>query len=284
MRTPALVLLTCALLLGACKEKVRELPDAGDAASAEEIPYDSVDVASTKTADLPREIIVDEDHLKAEATFDEAMFRKAPAIAMDIVDDAQIRIEAMSQDAKAYQEADPDYFRPYGVRIRWQVVAEAGDVMSLEGFIYTFTAGAHGNYFTDARIYDSMTGEPMRLSTFFREPQEAIRAHMNRVWMGIAEQKMLKAGGSGNLERFTQEAAELVSADMVLAAEVSFVPSTVPGRFGGYAVHFSPYEIGSYAEGAYHITVPQSSFREELKQPYTNLFDGEPVEVKRPDE
>lgn len=243
----------------------------------------TVDVAAiASTNDLPRNILVDESYLKAEASFDEALFAKAPAIAMDIVEDAQIRIEAMGTDAQEYREADPDYFKPYALRIDWKVVAESGDVMSLEGFVYSYTAGAHGNHFTDARLYDSLTGQRMRLSEFFAEPQKAIEAHMPHVWQGVAEQKALKAGAKASQGAFLNEAEELISADRVLAAMVSLAPSTEDGKFGGYTVHFAPYEIGSYAEGSYHVTVPQSAFRDRLKPRFTNLFAGEPVEVERP--
>ena len=284
MRTTLFTVLACVLALSACERDVPEIATV-DAFATEGEEAATVDVAAIDTvADLPRHIVVDNDHLKAEINFDEALFAKAPAIAMDIVDDSQVRLEAMEADALAYQAADPTYFRPYGLRIEWRVVAEAGDVMSLEGFTYTFMAGAHGNFFTDARMYDSVSGQQLRLSSFFNEPQEAVRAHLNRVHNGIAEQKALKAGSTESLKRFTDEAAELVSADMVLAAEVSLVPSTEEGKFGGYAVHFAPYEIGSYAEGAYHVTVPQSAFHEELKGEYASLFAGKPVSITRPDE
>lgn len=273
------------LVLSACQKQ-----DAPDIAAAGEVVPEApsggmVDVANiASVADLPRSIIIDDPHLKANVTFDEAMFAKSPAIAMDIVDDAQIRIEAMQRDAQDYQAADPDYFKPYVLRIDWDVVAEAGDVMSLEGFIFTYTAGAHGNYFTDARLYDSLIGNRIRLSDFFEAPQEAVGAHMNRVWLGFAEQKLLKSGGQGRHSEFLAEAEDLITPDMVLGALVSFVPSTEPGKFGGYTVHFAPYELGAYAEGSYHITVPQAVFHDRLKPAYANLFAGEPVEVVRPDD
>ena len=286
MKKLVLAALTGAVLLTAgCQKKVRDLSDVSETqdgpgeAGGDDASLDVATIASVD--DLPREIIVEEDYLLAEVEIDEAAFAKAPAIGMDLVESAQIRIEAMSEDAKAYREADPDYFRAYGLRIKWDVVAEAGNIMSLEGFHYTFTGGAHGNYFTDGRLYDATTGEPMRLSRFFQKPQAAIEAHMPVVWQEIAKQKAAKSGSASQLERFEAEARELVSADMVLAGETSFVPSDKPGKFGGYAVHFAPYDIGSYAEGAYHITIPQNLFRDTLKQQYMALFDGEPVKVER---
>lgn len=283
MRPILIATIAGVLALAACKEDIAE-PSSADTISPDVAASSTVDVASINSvADLPRRIVVDNDHIKADITFDEAMFAKAPNIAMDIVDDAQVRLEALDADAVAYKEADPEYFRPYGLRIEWNVVAEAGDVMSLEGFTYTFTGGAHGNYFTDARIYNSLTGELLRMSSFFDDPQEAISAHLNRVHTGYAEQKVLKSGDASKFRMFTDEAAELIDADMVRASEISLLPSTEAGKFGGYAVHFAPYEIGSYAEGAYHVTVPQSAFHDDLKAEYANLFAGEPAPVVRAD-
>ena len=48
--------------------------------------------------------------------------------------------------------------------------------------------------------------------------------------MGIAN------GGIGYA--LDEHNAELVSADMVLAGEVNFVPSDVPNKFGGYTIHY----------------------------------------------
>jgi Deacetylase PdaC len=286
MKKLVLAALTGALLLTAgCQKKVRDLSDVSETSGAvtgEDSEAAVMDVATIASVDeLPREIIIDEPYLKAEVTIDEAVFAKAPAIGMDLVENAQIRIEAMSADAQEYQKADPTYFRPYGLRIKWEVVASAGNVVSLEGFHYTFTGGAHGNYFTAGRLYNGVTGEPMRLSMFLREPQAAINAHMDNVWTEIARQKVRKSGNVSDLERFRSEAMELVSPDMVLAGDVNFVPSTLPDRFGGYAVHFAPYDIGSYAEGSYHVTIPQSVFRDAVKQQYLALFDGEPVAFER---
>jgi hypothetical protein len=53
------------------------------------------------------------------------------------------------------------------------------------------------------------------------------------------------------------------------------------GKLGGLVLHYAPYEIGSYAEGAYHITLPQSGFRDMLKPEYRPLFAGEPAEIHR---
>lgn len=276
------------LLVAACEE-------AGGQGGAETItePLDAgtsdplIEVQSVESVDdLPREIIIDKPHLKAEIKFDEAIFSRAPAIAMDIVEDAQIRAEAMEIDALDYQAADPDYFRPYTLGIQWRVVADAGQLMSPEGFIYTHTGGAHGNYSTDARIYNGLTGERLSLGDLFIDPDAALASQMPEVWKAIAWEKVAKSHTSdaADFDLFLNEAEELVVPSMVTTAAVSLVPSDEAGKIGGYTVHFAPYEIGSFAEGAYHITLPQAVFHDDLKPEFASLFAGEPVEIARVDD
>ena len=53
--------------------------------------------------------------------------------------------------------------------------------------------------------------------------------------------------------------------------------STVDGHFGGVIVYYAPYAIGSYAEGSYQATIPQTLFREDLRPLFRDLFAGDPV-------
>ena len=104
------LILSAALLaaLGACGKKTPAdatpepdaVADAGapPAMDAEDPAGEPVEPASvlpdpqtTDIADLPRTITVDNDTLKADISFDEAIFGYAPAMAMDVVEDARIR-------------------------------------------------------------------------------------------------------------------------------------------------------------------------------------------------
>lgn len=241
------------------------------------------DPQETDIADLPRSIVVDDDVLKADIKFDEAVFSFAPAIAMDVVEDARIRIDAMREDAVAYKQADPKYFRPYGLKIDWTVSGASGRLAGLEGFIFTYTGGAHGNYMTDGRIYDTLTGDQLRVGDLFTDPDAAASALEDTVHKAIADAKVARSNNSAGYEMFLGESKDAITVSDILAGEVSLVASTEAGRLGGFALHFAPYEIGSYAEGAYHITVPQSEFRKFLKPDYLALFAGAPAEIKRPD-
>jgi hypothetical protein len=279
------LLLSAALMLAA-------VPAAcGQAGETAEAPNTVVQVAGSdgaatdpqdvSAADMPRFLIVDTETLKADVRFEEALFSFNPAIAADLIEDANGRIEAMQEDADTYKEADPEYFRPYGLKIDWRVTGAAGTLAGLEGFIFTFTGGAHGNYMTDARIYDTETGERMRVGDLFADRATAASALAPIVAEGIAEAKVQRSGSPDSRETFLGEAKDALGNLDVLSGEISLIASTDAEKLGGIVLHFAPYEIGSYAEGAYHVTLPQAGFHDLLKPEYADLFAGDPADIQR---
>lgn len=249
---------------------------------AVETPADEpVETPESILAGMPRTILVDNDVLTADVRFDEAVFSFVPALARDIVEDAQSRIDVMQRDAATYQRIDPEYFRPYGLKIDWQVTGAAGTLAGLEGFIYTFTGGAHGNYMTDGRIYNTQTGERMRIGDLFSDKESAAKVLAPEVYDAIASAKTERSGSPGSYDMFLGESKDFMSVSDVLAGNISLIASTETGKIGGFVLHYAPYEIGSYAEGAYHITMPQSAFHDLLKPEYRFLFSGQPEEIQR---
>ncbi len=240
------------------------------------------DPQTTDISKLPRAIVIDEPEFKADITFAEGLFANAPAIAMDAAEDARIRIDAMRDDARAYKAADPEFFRPYGLKIAWTVSGESVGLISLERFFWSDTGGAHGNYSTDGRIYRKLTGDKVNFQDLFTDAHGAMAAVLDDVHGEIAAQKVRAGGDASAFARFKGEAADGLTMDDALQGNISLIGSTEPDRFGGFALHFAPYELGSYAEGAFHITVPQDSFRDFLKPEFQDLFAGEPVTIKRP--
>ncbi len=268
------------------------LPGAcGQAGDTAEMPGASVQLAGTddaagdpqvaSTADMPRFLLVDNDALKADVRFEEAIFAFNPAIAADLLEDANNRIEAMQQDAEAYKEADPEYFRPYGLKIDWRVTGAAGSLAGLEGFIFTFTGGAHGNYMTDGRIYDTGTGKRLQAADLFTDTAVAASVLAPEVFDSIASAKAARSGSPESLQTFRGEAEDALAGTGLFAGAVSLVASTEEGKLGGLVLHYAPYEIGSYAEGAYHITLPQADFHDLLKPEYQSLFGGAPADIQR---
>jgi len=265
------------VLIASCG-KAPDAPDT-EVTQGAELPAEAAQPVAGPEAvvEVPRHLEVTKDYFVGSASFDDALFDIAPDIAATLVEDARARLDAMDADALAYKAADPDYFNPYSLSIQWTLDAAAGDLISLEGFTAAYSGGAHGNYGTDARIYSLQTGQQVSLRTLLADPQGAMTESLPFVLSDIAQQRSEKAGGGASAETFRGETADAISADSILRGELGLVASTEAGRFGGFVVHFAPYEIGSYAEGAYKAVVPQSVFRDFLKPEYAGLFAGGPV-------
>tara|TARA_R110000751_G_scaffold62790_12_gene129985 strand:- start:4460 stop:5302 length:843 start_codon:yes stop_codon:yes gene_type:complete len=265
------------LLIASCG-KAPETPDT-EVAQGGGVPVGESKLAAAPeaVADVPQHLEVTKDYFVGSASIDDSLFEIAPDIAAMLVEDARARLEDMDADALAYKEADPDYFIPYSLSIQWTLEAAAGDLISLEGFTAAYSGGAHGNYGTDARIYNLQNGKQLSLSDLLTDPSGAMAESLPFVLSDIAQQRSEKVGGGASAETFRAETADALSADSILRGELGLVASTEAGTFGGFIVHFAPYEIGSYAEGAYKSVVPQSVFRDFLKPEYAALFAGGPT-------
>jgi len=265
------------LLIASCG-KTPDAPDT-EVTQGAELPVGETQlvVDPEAIADVPQHLEVTKDYFVGSASIDDSLFEIAPDIAATLVEDARGRLEAMDADALAYKEADPEYFNPYSLSIQWTLKAAAGDLISLEGFTAAYSGGAHENYGTDARIYSLQNGKQVSLSDLLTDPAGAMAESLPFVLSDIAQQRTEKVGGGASAQTFRAETADAVSADTILSGELGLVASTQAGTFGGFVVHFAPYEIGSYAEGAYKAVVPQSVFGDFLKPEYAGLFAGGPV-------
>jgi hypothetical protein len=267
------------LLVTACTKKP-EAPDTDMTQGVEQPAGEATVLAEPGTvaaALTPHQIEVSKNYFTGSVSVDDSLFAAAPELAADLIADSRVRIEAMDEDARTYKEADPEYFNPFSLSIVWTLVAQAGDLISIEGFTGAYSGGAHGNYGTDARIYDVKTKAGVSLRDLMADADGAIAASLPVILANIAGQRSEKVGGGQSTDTFRSEAADAISADGILEGEIGLAASTEPGRFGGFVVHFAPYEIGSYAEGPYKVTVPQAVFHDFLKPEYAALFAGDPV-------
>lgn len=267
------------LLTSACAKKP-EAPDT-DVTQGIEQPAVAVVVQAVPGlvpgADMPHEIEVSNDHFTGSVRVDDALIAVAPDLAAELLADGRVRIEAMDEDARTYKEADPEYFNSYSLSIEWTLVAQSGDLISIEGFTGAYSGGAHGNYRTDARIHDVSAKADVSLRDLLADSERAMAASLPVILADIARQRSKKVGGGSSADTFRSEAADAISAGSILDGETGLAMSDIADRFGGLVVYFAPYEIGSYAEGAYKVTVPQAVFHDFLKQDYAALFAGEPI-------
>lgn len=257
--------------------------DSDSAVTAEVKPEIHIAPTQADVADLPRRFLVETEVISADIRIPDEVFITAPALARRLVEEAEAALEAGKQTARASQTADLSAFKPHVLRVTWQVTGAAKPLISVEKFVYEYAGAAHPSIITHGLIHNTETGKDLSFRDMLINSEGAINAHMDTILDALLAQKLANGGAADAAEMIRGELSDVVSADMILSSAVSLIDSTTPGKFGGYAVHFAPYEIGSFAEGAYHVTIPQSDFKLHLRPEYAALFDGAPVSVERPD-
>ena len=160
-----------------------------------------------------------------------------------------------SADADAAASGGESWFRAYSLDLMYRVTAEQGDFISIEHTVSHYTGGAHPNYALGGGVYQRGQAAPLPLSAFITD--EA--AFETQVVNAIVDEK-LKRGYEEARPVLVSSVNEMLapSAEISNIYEGRFIleDSTEAGKFGGISVLFSPYDVGSYAEGAYTITLP----------------------------
>ncbi|MGZ8362896.1 MAG: DUF3298 domain-containing protein [Caulobacteraceae bacterium] len=167
---------------------------------------------------------------------------------------------------------------PVGQEVSWSVAAANPRLVSLLAVNYEDTGGAHPNHGYDAMLWDAVQQIEIKKDELFRPrgpADDAVKAalcdgiHKARAEKGVEESPEVQEGWP---------CPDWRDPDITLS------PSTTPGKFGGVTFVFSPYEIGSYAEGEYEVTLPQSVLQPVLNPVWAGEFAGEPKTVIKPRE
>ena len=74
-----------------------------------------------------------------------------------------------------------------------------------------------------------------------------------------------------------------IKPDLSKIGAIALAPSSEPDKSSGFIVYFSPYAVGSYAEGYYIEFVPWTAFKTHLSAAGERLFGGKrpPGDAKR---
>ena len=277
-----------ALMLAACTadEPVSETADpSAQTASAE------------PTAPQPPEgfelsTVRETENYKGTAEIDPAILAFDPALAYRLWGYADEQLDQLATDAEegrrmadedAAETGNTSWFMGYTLDITHKSTLVLEDVISVSDFTGTYTGGAHPNYFLGGGVYRKGEEGSLPLSTFVSDGSAfndlVIRALADeRIERGFepAERAYVEAGLRELLAPST-EVPDVYAGRFLLAA------STEAGKAGGITVVFSPYDIGSYAEGSYQVTVPAGDLAPILTEAWAPHFGGAPlVEEEEP--
>ncbi len=204
-----------------------------------------------------------------KAAADDPIVRKLQAEAQAYLDKRKVEARADFDERKKQGAIEMSW----EVQQEWKYTATAGGIASLVGTNYEFTGGAHGMSATDTKIVRADTGEELSLAKMLlpdRSPSPAITI---AICEGLKVEKM-KAIRSATIFDEPIVCAGPKANVKIEDAHIALAPSTDADKFGGLFVYYDPYAVGSYAEGSYSLSIPQSVFSEDLRPQFKSLFGG----------
>lgn len=271
-----------ALLLAACAPEA-----AGPAKPEAEVAVEPASVAAevTAPADFQLEYLLESENYTVQSSISQAILDFDPALAYRLWTANKAALDALgvqadgdkaSADTSAAESGGESWFMGYSLSISQSAALVVNDTISISDTTDTFTGGAHPNYFLGGEIYRKGEETPLDLAAFITD-----EAAFNELVIKALTAEKLSHGFESDAATVESSLREILvpSPEIPEVYKGRFVlaPSTEPGKAGGITVMFSPYDVGSYAEGAYTVTVPADELAPILTETWAGHFGGDPV-------
>jgi hypothetical protein len=208
------------------------------------------------------------------AVFLDATVKADPALAANCLAEGKKWAEKNRADADKERKQDPGLFRNAWSFERKYLTRSVVDnrYVSIVREDYEYTGGAHPNSSSDTILWDKSTGKRISIRPFFTETADngpTMKALRQAVIASLEAEKK-KRGAEGT----DQSAIEAIEPKLLKIGPVSLTPSTEQGRSSGLTFHYSPYAVGSYAEGEYVAFVPLEKLKPYLTPEDIRVFGG----------
>ena len=240
---------------------------------SEAIPARAQQETTGPAADIV--VTVEQEMLSASAKIDGKIADFSPALAQRFKAEAEMAFE--KAEAIVAEEAGTDYASQHMYQYDYMESASVGDVISVDYFEMVHTGGAHPNYLLGGILHDRAAGEDVSPSALL---SEAGTAKMKALVMEkLASEKLKRLSMQPqDMPAMREEVAEVFPVETEFwFGQVILVPSSEAAQFGGLVVRFSPYDVGSYAEGGYDLLVSASELDGLLSERFAPMFGGAPI-------
>lgn len=166
---------------------------------------------------------------------------------------ASLKTKTAREAAEARREAKADGFpfRAHDMQKAWKVVTNTPRFLSLSSDSYDYTGGAHGTPFSGSLVWDKQRRSRLEPETVFTSPaalQRAIPDYCAR----------LKAVRARRIAPYVDTDGTFAKCPMLKELTL-LLGSTDRQQIDRIGLIADPYIIGSYAEGAYEVTLPVTS-------------------------
>ncbi|WKA30886.1 DUF3298 and DUF4163 domain-containing protein [Bradyrhizobium roseum] len=209
------------------------------------------------------------------SVFLDAKIKADPALAANSVAEGRKWAEKNRAEADKDHESNPELFPngPWTMERKYETRSVVdGRYVSIVRNDYENTGGAHPNSSTDTILWDKTAGKRISIRPFFTETDDSGQT-LKAMRLGVVASLKTEKKQRG-LEDFDVSAIEAIEPKLLKIGPVSLAPSTVKGKSSGLTFHYSPYAVGSYAEGAYVAFVPWETLRPYLTPEGVRIFGG----------
>lgn len=240
--------------------------------------------ASSSFAAAPKpkpDAAVKTQYVDASVTLDAAIRAEAP-LAANLLAEGKRWIEKNRAEAAAEFKSDPELFRDGRAwtfeRNYGQTSKVGGRYVSIVRMDYVYTGGAHPNTEINTILWDLDAKKQISVRPFFTETADdgpTMKALQAAAIAAVkAEKKAREVEDDGIWQRG-------IEPKLLNVGAVSLAPSTIADKSAGLDFHYSPYAVGSYAEGSYIVFVPWEVFKAYLSPQGAAIFAGKkPPEAK----
>ena len=178
---------------------------------------------------------------------------KIPALATLL--DSKLERERSSlaeESAKAREDARDNGFpyNKYSSGMKWKLVANLPDWLSLSGEVSSYTGGAHGNYGVVSLVWDKQAEKAMDGVDLFSSAKALGDALGQRYCNGLDAQRRKKRGPEPVAEGDT-----IFSACPKVGELSVLLGSSNKRTFNRLTLYAGPYVAGPYVEGAYEVNL-----------------------------
>ncbi|MBR9921601.1 MAG: DUF3298 and DUF4163 domain-containing protein [Bacteroidetes bacterium] len=166
--------------------------------------------------------------LKEVTTEDIYEFTESEATSAEIGSAAQAFIEGY----ESFANDSPGYLTPWAIEVNSEVLKMNDKILSVSVDHYSYTGGAHPNYYTSMHLFDRSSGEEIEVASLIRN-QEAL--------LDLAENKF-------RTHHDLESGQEL--ADVGFFFDQGFsLPANMGFNEAGLLLIYNPYEVAPYALG-----------------------------------
>lgn len=173
----------------------------------------------------------------------------------------RLRAQLVEQSAQGRADARGNGFpfNKYSSTVKWEVVAETPDYLSLSAELTSYTGGAHGNYGFDSLVWDKQRERVLQVGEFFTS-LAALEDVVGEQLCDLLNAERTKRRSEGDPDyqppAAGEEADDPFNQCVPLSDTTLLLGSTSGRKFNRIGVQIGPYVAGPYAEGSWEFTLP----------------------------